>query len=120
MAEWGDRSQLATIVFAARENIWAVVIAGILGHALCTGLAVIGGRMIAQRISVRTVTIIGGFVFIAFALTALFLDPEAESVFSFATTTNATYTSSSANMSTYAPDPQTLDQMCYTWENCHR
>ena len=77
MAEWGDRSQLATIVFAARENIWAVVIAGILGHALCTGLAVIGGRLIAQRISVRTVTIIEGFVFIAFALTALFLDPEA-------------------------------------------
>jgi len=79
LAEWGDRSQLATIVLAARENISAVVIAGILGHALCTGLAVIGGRMIAQRISVRTVTIIGGFVFIAFALTALFLDPNADS-----------------------------------------
>ena len=67
-----------TIVFAARENIWAVVFAGILGHALCTGLAVLGGRMIAQRISVRTVTIIGGFVFIAFALTALFLDPNVD------------------------------------------
>ena len=26
----------------------------VIGHALCTGLAVIGGRMIAQRISVRT------------------------------------------------------------------
>jgi len=78
LAEWGDRSQLATIVLAARENISAVVIAGVLGHALCTGLAVIGGRMIAQRISVRTVTIIGGFVFIAFALTALFLDPNAD------------------------------------------
>ena len=78
MAEWGDRSQLATIVLAARENISAVVIAGALGHALCTALAVIGGRMIAQHISVRTVTIIGGFVFIAFALTALFLDPNAD------------------------------------------
>ena len=76
LAEWGDRSQLATIVLAARENVMAVVIAGILGHGLCTGLAVLGGRMIAQRISVRTVTLVGGVVFILFALTALFIDPS--------------------------------------------
>ena len=42
LAEWGDRSQLATIILAARENVSAVVIAGILGHAFCTGLAVLG------------------------------------------------------------------------------
>ena len=42
LAEWGDRSQLATIILAARENVTAVVIAGILGHAFCTGLAVLG------------------------------------------------------------------------------
>ena len=76
LAEWGDRSQLATIVLAARENVSAVVIAGILGHSLCTGLAVLGGRMIAQKISVRTVTLVGGVVFILFALTALFMDPS--------------------------------------------
>lgn len=77
LAEWGDRSQLATIVLAARENVAAVVIGGVLGHALCTGLAVVGGRMIAQRISVRTVTLVGGVVFILFALTALVMDPNA-------------------------------------------
>lgn len=76
LAEWGDRSQLATIVLAAREDVAAVVIAGILGHAVCTGLAVLGGRMIAQRISVRTVTLVGGVVFLFFALTALFMDPN--------------------------------------------
>ena len=76
LAEWGDRSQLATIVLAARENVSAVVIAGVLGHAFCTGLAVLGGRMIAQKISVRTVTIVGGVVFILFAVTALFMDPN--------------------------------------------
>ena len=32
----------------------AVIIGGTLGHGLCTGLAVIGGRLIAQKISVRT------------------------------------------------------------------
>lgn len=76
LAEWGDRSQLATIVLAAREDLSAVIIAGLLGHFLCTGLAVLGGRMIAQRISVRTVTLVGGVVFLFFAATALFMDPE--------------------------------------------
>lgn len=54
LAEWGDRSQLTTIILAARDNVGGVIVGGILGHSLCTGLAVIGGRMIAQRISVRT------------------------------------------------------------------
>ncbi|XP_063987077.1 putative divalent cation/proton antiporter TMEM165 [Diachasmimorpha longicaudata] len=75
LAEWGDRSQLTTIILAAREDIYGVIVGGILGHSFCTGLAVLGGRMIAQRISVRTVTIIGGIVFLAFAITALFMDP---------------------------------------------
>ncbi len=76
LAEWGDRSQLATIVLAAREDLSAVILAGLLGHFLCTGLAVLGGRMIAQKISVRTVTLVGGVVFIFFAATALFMDPD--------------------------------------------
>jgi len=76
LAEWGDRSQLATIVLGAREDVTAVIIGGLLGHAFCTGLAVLGGRIIATRISVRTVTIIGGIVFIIFALSAFVIDPE--------------------------------------------
>ncbi|XP_005299233.2 putative divalent cation/proton antiporter TMEM165 [Chrysemys picta bellii] len=76
VAEWGDRSQLTTIVLAAREDPYGVAVGGTVGHCLCTGLAVIGGRMIAQKISVRTVTIIGGIVFLAFAFSALFISPE--------------------------------------------
>ena len=30
------------------------MLGGVLGHGLCTGLAVLGGRMIAQKISVKT------------------------------------------------------------------
>ncbi|XP_063833504.1 putative divalent cation/proton antiporter TMEM165 isoform X2 [Ostrinia nubilalis] len=75
LAEWGDRSQLATVVLATRENAVGVVVGGSLGHALCTGLAVIGGRMVAQKISVRTVTIIGGLVFLFFAVSALVIGP---------------------------------------------
>lgn len=76
VAEWGDRSQIATIILAAREHLYGVILGGIFGHSLCTGLAVVGGRIIAQKISTRTVTLIGGVVFIIFALSALFIGPE--------------------------------------------
>jgi len=76
LAEWGDRSQLATIVLAAREDLSAIVIAGLIGHALCTGLAVMGGRFVATKISVRTVTLIGGVCFMLFAFTAFLMDPS--------------------------------------------
>lgn len=78
LAEWGDRSQLTTIILAAREDVYGVILGGIIGHSICTGLAVIGGRMIAQKISVRTVTLIGGVVFLLFAVSALFFSPEEE------------------------------------------
>ncbi|XP_076663748.1 putative divalent cation/proton antiporter TMEM165 isoform X2 [Andrena cerasifolii] len=51
LAEWGDRSQLTTIILAAREDVYGVVLGGILGHSFCTGLAVLSGRMISQKIS---------------------------------------------------------------------
>ncbi|RZF46957.1 hypothetical protein LSTR_LSTR011225 [Laodelphax striatellus] len=79
VAEWGDRSQLTTIILAAREDVFGVTLGGIFGHALCTGMAVLGGRFIAQRISVRTVTIIGGVVFLVFALSALIFNPVSDS-----------------------------------------
>lgn len=77
LAEWGDRSQISTIILGARENMVGTVLGGTLGHGLCTGLAVIGGRMIAQRISVKTVTLVGAFVFLFFAFSAFFIDPDA-------------------------------------------
>ncbi|XP_063237744.1 putative divalent cation/proton antiporter TMEM165 [Bacillus rossius redtenbacheri] len=76
LAEWGDRSQLATIILAAKEDVVGVTMGGFVGHSLCTGLAVLGGRMVAQRISVKSVTILGGVVFLLFAVTALFFDPS--------------------------------------------
>lgn len=36
------------------QDIYGVMVGGVLGHSLCTGLAVLGGRFVAQRISVRT------------------------------------------------------------------
>lgn len=54
VAEWGDRSQISTIILAAREDVVGVFIGSFAGHVICTGLAVIGGRFVAEMISVKT------------------------------------------------------------------
>ncbi|KAI9577575.1 putative divalent cation/proton antiporter TMEM165 isoform 2-T4 [Glossina fuscipes fuscipes] len=76
LAEWGDRSQLATIILAASKDVYGVITGGVVGHSICTGLAVVGGRMVAAKISLRTVTIVGGVVFLGFALYALIARPD--------------------------------------------
>ncbi|CAI5484435.1 unnamed protein product [Closterium sp. Yama58-4] len=54
LGEWGDKSQLATIGLASEASVWGVALGGCLGHAVCSGAAVIGGRHLASRISERT------------------------------------------------------------------
>ena len=76
LAEWGDRSQIATIALAAAKDPFGVVLGGLIGHAFCTGLAVIGGKMLAARISEKTVAIAGGTLFFAFALHSFITGPE--------------------------------------------
>lgn len=72
LAEWGDRTQIATVALATSYNPIGVTIGAILGHAICAAIAVIGGRMLAGRISERTLTMIGGFLFLIFGLFAAF------------------------------------------------
>jgi len=72
LGEWGDRSQIATIALAAESNAWFVFVGGFLGHALCTSLAVIGGKYLAEKISERTVNICGGILFLMFGIHNLF------------------------------------------------
>jgi Ca2+/H+ antiporter, TMEM165/GDT1 family len=73
VAEWGDRTQIATITLAAAKNPIGVTIGGILGHTICSLIAVWGGKMIAGRISEKTITIVGGLLFILFAVLTIWL-----------------------------------------------
>lgn len=70
LAEWGDRTQISTIALAAAYNPIFVTIGAILGHGICTAIAVLGGRIIAGKISERVITAIGGILFIIFGVTA--------------------------------------------------
>jgi putative Ca2+/H+ antiporter (TMEM165/GDT1 family) len=70
IAEWGDRTQIATIALAASKNPIGVTAGAILGHAICAAIAVIGGKLIAGRISERQITFLGGFLFIMFGIVA--------------------------------------------------
>ena len=65
------------LAFVAILAIWFVLIGrrvtlgGILGHALCTGAAVMGGKHLATHIDERLVAICGGLLFLAFGAHSL-------------------------------------------------
>ncbi|KAM5347040.1 hypothetical protein ACJ41O_010045 [Fusarium nematophilum] len=68
LGEWGDRSQIATIAMAAGQDYWWVTLGAMCGHAICTGVAVIGGRAIAGRVSLKVVTVGGAGAFLIFGV----------------------------------------------------
>lgn len=74
LAEWGDRSQIATIALAAAKNPYGVTLGGCVGHTMCTGLAVLGGRMLAARISEKSVSLFGGIIFCLFGFHSVFFE----------------------------------------------
>eukprot|EP00899_Mesostigma_viride_P013236 jgi/Mesvir1/21913/Mv01971-RA.3 len=63
VAEWGDRSMLATIALGATQSPFGVAAGAIAGHFLATTLAVIGGSVLSRHISERVVrpTALGGW-----------------------------------------------------------
>ncbi len=71
MAEWGDRTQIATIALAASNNPWGVSLGAILGHTLCAAIAIVGGRLVAGRISERMIIALGGVLFLIFGVVAI-------------------------------------------------
>jgi len=72
LGEWGDRSQISTIALGAAHNVYVVALGTIIGHACCTALAVIGGRYVSTKISVKHVTLAGSALFLLFGLIYLY------------------------------------------------
>ncbi|EEP75579.1 hypothetical protein UREG_00425 [Uncinocarpus reesii 1704] len=68
LGEWGDRSQIATIAMAAGQDYLWITWGAIIGHGVCTAAAVLGGRAIAGKVSIRTVTFGGAIAFLVFGL----------------------------------------------------
>ena len=73
LAEWGDRSQIATIALAASYNLIMVNIGALLGHFICTAAAVQLGEYISSKVSERHVHIAGGIVFILSGFVTLYM-----------------------------------------------
>lgn len=72
LAEFGDRSQISIIALASDNNYWFTIAGAVVGHLICCGLAVIGGKYLASKISMRTVTLAGAFCFFLFAIIYLY------------------------------------------------
>ena len=71
IAEWGDRTQFTTIALAAANDPLGVTLGAILGHAICALIAVQCGKLVCGRISEKTITTIGGALFLLFSMVSL-------------------------------------------------
>ncbi|KAL1940529.1 hypothetical protein VTO73DRAFT_7964 [Trametes versicolor] len=81
LGEWGDRSQISTIALAAADNVYVVALGTVIGHSCCTALAVMGGRYVSTKISVKHVTLAASGLFLVFGVVYLYeallaIDPE--------------------------------------------
>jgi putative Ca2+/H+ antiporter (TMEM165/GDT1 family) len=72
LAEWGDKSMLATVALAAAKNPFGVIAGGVSGHFIASVIAVIGGSYLGKYISEKNARLVGGILFWIFALLTIF------------------------------------------------
>lgn len=72
LAEWGDKSMLATVALAAAKSPLGVIVGGVTGHFVASVIAVVGGSFLGKFISERNARLIGGVLFFVFAALTVF------------------------------------------------
>ena len=71
-SELASLPQIATIGLAASTDVLGVALGSLFGQALCTGVAVLGGRQVASLVDERVMSALGGLLFVAFGAHALY------------------------------------------------
>jgi Ca2+/H+ antiporter, TMEM165/GDT1 family len=72
LAEMGDKTQVATVMLAARFQAWASVVAGTtLGMMLANAPVVWFGDAITRKVPIRAVHVVGAIVFLVLGVFAL-------------------------------------------------
>jgi len=66
MAELGDKTQLATVLFAAdaRHNPWLIFVASSAALVCAAGLGVLAGGWLSRHVDTRMLSIVAGVGFI--------------------------------------------------------
>ena len=73
LAELGDKTQLATVLFAADKEVnkWLVFIGASLALIATSAIGVLGGGLIDQYVNERTLRVIAGIGFIVIGIWTL-------------------------------------------------
>jgi putative Ca2+/H+ antiporter (TMEM165/GDT1 family) len=72
LAEMGDKTQIATVMLAARFDAWAAVVAGTtLGMMLANAPVVWFGERITRRVPIRAVHVVSAVLFLGLGVAAL-------------------------------------------------
>jgi putative Ca2+/H+ antiporter (TMEM165/GDT1 family) len=73
VSELGDKTQLATLLFAADERVskWTVFVGASLALVLASGIGVLAGGLVSQYIGAKQLRYIAGIGFIGIGLWSL-------------------------------------------------
>ena len=73
LAELGDKTQLATLVFAANKqaSLWVVFVGASLALILASAIGVVAGGWVASHVSPRHLSYAAGLAFIAIGVWTL-------------------------------------------------
>jgi putative Ca2+/H+ antiporter (TMEM165/GDT1 family) len=71
IAEWGDRSQVATILLATSKSPVLVTFGCIFGHMLCTSIAIFFGKILSSQLNDRHLQFVAMILFMVFGVIGL-------------------------------------------------